>query len=209
MNRFKKILILILLSLVVLVAIFFYGRYLGKKTELTKAQLPVITSQTILERITDQYFLVTKTVFIDSRAEIETAKNNNWTDLFTGKKMTVSGLVRIDVGLEMKNMKTENILINSRNKTVTISLPQAEILDASLSGELNIDEDKAVVEKLKDIFKDSQNDDYNLAMQTIITNAKSQVIADESIFQEAKADSIKLVELIVSSMLQDYEIIIK
>lgn len=209
MNRFKKILILILLALVILVAIFFYGRYLGKKANLSQEKDSIITSQTILERITDQYFLVTKTVFIDSRAEIETAKNNNWTDLFTGKKMTVSGLVRIDVGLEMKNMKTENILINSRNKTVTISLPQAEILDASLSGELNIDEDKAVVEKLKDIFKDSQNDDYNLAMQTIITKAKSQVIADESIFQEARADSIKLVELIVSSMLKDYEIIIK
>lgn len=168
-----------------------------------------MNSQTILERITSQYFLVTKTVFIDSKAEIETPKNNNWTDLFTGKKITVNGLIRVDVGLEMKNMSQDNIQVDSSNKTVTISLPHAEILDAFLSGKLDVSQDKAVVEKFKDIFKNTQNEDYNLALQTVINSAKNQVLANEDIFNQARQDSLKLVELIVSGMLDGYEVVIK
>lgn len=209
MNRLRVILFFIVVAMLLFIVTFFYGRYIGKKVATTTFQAPVVNSQTILERITNQYFLVTKTVFVDSKAEIETPKNNDWTDLFTGKKITVDGLVRIDVGVEMKNMRPENINVDSQNKIVTISLPHAEILDASLSGELNINEDKAVVEKLKDIFKNTQNEDYNLAMQTIIDNAKSQVMANEEIFNSARLDSLKLVELIVSGMLDGYQVIIK
>jgi len=206
MKNIKIISFIILIALLLFIAVFFYGRYIGKKLV---SQAPVVSSQTILDRITDQYFLVTKTVFVDSRAEIETPKNNNWTDLFTGKKITVSGLIRVDVGVEMKNMRQENITVDSRNKTVTISLPHAEILDASLSGELDVNQDKAVVEKFKDLFKNTQNEDYNLAMQTVVDNAKSQVLANEYIFNQARQDSLKLVELIVSGMLDSYEVVVK
>ena len=206
MKNIKIISFIILIALLLFIAVFFYGRYIGKKLV---SQAPVVSSQTILDRITDQYFLVTKTVFVDSRAEIETPKNNNWTDLFTGKKITVSGLIRVDVGVEMKNMRQENITVDSRNKTVTISLPHAEILDASLSGELDVNQDKAVVEKFKDLFKSTQNEDYNLAMQTVVDNAKSQVLANEYIFNQARQDSLKLVELIVSGMLDSYEVVVK
>jgi len=206
MKNIKIISFIILIALLLFIAVFFYGRYIGKKLV---SQAPVVSSQTILDRITDQYFLVTKTVFVDSRAEIETPKNNNWTDLFTGKKITVSGLIRVDVGVEMKNMRQENITVDSRNKTVTISLPHAEILDASLSGELDVNQDKAVVEKFKDLFKNTQNEDYNLAMQTVVDNAKSQVLANEYIFNQARQDSLKLVELIVSGMLDGYEVVVK
>jgi acyl carrier protein len=208
MNRFKVISIFVLAVILLLITTFFYGRYIGKKVSQT-SRTPIVSSQTILERITNQYFLVTKTVYVNSEVEIETPKNNNWTDLFTGKKLTVNGLVRVDVGVEMKNMRPENINVDSGSKIVTISLPHAEILDASLSGELDIYEDKAVVEKIKDIFKNTQNEDYNLAMQRIISNAKSQVKANEEIFNQARLDSLKLVELIVSGMLDGYQVVIK
>ena len=209
MDRLRVILIFVSIAIILLAGVFFYVRYVGKKMANPELPALVVNSQTILERITSQYFLVTKTVFVNSKAEIETPKNNDWTDLFTGKKITVNGLVRVDVGVEMKNMRPENILVDTRSKTVTISLPHAEILDASLSGELDVDQDKAVVEKLKDIFKNTQNEDYNLALQTIIDNAKSQVTADETIFEQARNNSLKLVELIVSGMLQDYQVLIK
>lgn len=209
MSKIQTIVIFSGILIILFIAVFFYGRYLGHKNVVLENQNPTINSQVILERITNQYFLVTKTVFVNSKAEIETPKNNDWTDIFTGKKITVDGLIRVDVGVEMKNMRPENILVDTKQKTVTISLPHAEILDASLSGELSINEDKAVVEKLKDIFKNTQNEDYNLALQTLIDNAKSQVTADENIFNSARADSLKLVELIVSGMLDGYQLNLK
>lgn len=209
MKNFKLVSILALSLLVLFIAVFFYGRYVGKSVADNKNNKPLINSQTILDKISDQYFLVTKTVFVNTKAEIETPKNDNWTDLFTGKKITVNGLVRIDVGMELKNMSLENIHVDNKNKKVIITLPPAEILDASLSGELDINLDKAIVEKFKDIFKNTQNEDYNLAMLSLISSAKSQVMANEDIFNQARLDSLKLVELIVSEMLPDYSLVIK
>lgn len=209
MKNSKIILFFALFLLALFIAIFFYGRHLGKQAVAPRTKTLNVNSQTIFDQITDQYFLVTKTVFADSKAEIETPKNNDWTDLFLGKKITVRGLVRIDVGVDMKNMRLENIVIDNQKKLVTITLPHAEILDASLSGQLDLDEDKAIVEKLKGFLQDTQNDDYNLALETLIEQAKSQVMANENIFTEAREDSIKLIELIVRGMLADYQLIIK
>jgi hypothetical protein len=208
MNRIKIILLFVIIALLILVATFFYGRYQGKKLGIAESK-PVVNSQVILNRITDQYFLVTKTVFLDSKAEIDTPKNNNWTDLFTGKKITVLGLIRIDVGVDMENMRLENIVVDSKNKIVTISLPHAEILNSSLSGELDVTADKSILETIKGLFKNTQNEDYNIALKTLIDSANSQVAADESIFEQARTDSVKLVTLIVTSMLSDYQVVIK
>ncbi len=209
MKQIKIVLISTLIIILVLLTVFFYGRYRGKIAGREENRPAIINSQVILDRIIDQYFLVTKTVFIDTKVEIETEKNNNWTDLFTGKKLTVLGLIRIDVGVDMNNMSLENIYVDSQNKIITITLPQAEILNSSLSGELDLIADKSIVEKLKSILKNTQNEDYNLALQTLITSASSQVMADESIFNSAREDSAKLLELIVSTMLEDYQVVLR
>jgi hypothetical protein len=209
MNRIKVIVISIITAFLVLLAVFFYGRYQGKVAANYENKIPVVNSQVILERITNQYFLVTKTVFLNSKVEIDTPKNNDWTDLFTGKKLTIMGLIRVDVGVDMKNMRLENIVVDYQKKLVTISLPHAEILDSSLSGELDFAVDKSIVEKLKGLLKNTQNDDYNLALAALIEKANNQVTADENIFNSAREDSAKLVQLIVSGMLKDYQVVIK
>lgn len=209
MKRAKFTLLFVIVILLILMAVFFYGRYQGKRAVLSGDNPLVVNSQVILERITDQYFLVTKTVFVNSKVEIETPKNNDWTDLFTGKKLTVFGLVRVDVGVDMKNMRSENIIVDSQKKIVTISLPHADILNSSLSGQLDLMADKSITEKLKSLFRDTQNEDYNLALETLIASANSQVKADESIFSSAREDSAKLINLIVSGMLEDYQVVIK
>ncbi len=209
MNRIKAILFFVVIVLLILVAVFFYGRYQGMKLGAAENKPSVVNSQVILDRITNQYFLVTKTAFINSKVEIDTPKNNNWTDLFTGKKITVFGLIRVDVGVDMKNIRLENIVVDSKNKIVTISLPHAEILDSSLSGELDVIADKSILEKIKGVFRNTQNEDYNIALKTLIDSANNQVMANESIFEDARTDSVKLVTLIVTSMLSDYQVVIK
>lgn len=208
MNRLKTFLLLSLGILVVFAGVFFYGKNLGKKEALRKV-MPIVNSETILDRITNQYFLVTKTIFSNTRAEIDTPKSNTWTDLFTGKKITVSGIIRTDVGVNIKNLNTQNIVLDNQNKTVTVNLPNAEILDSSLSGEINVDVDRSIVEKLKNLLNNTQNEDYNLALQTLINTAKNQVVADQNIFANAKSDSVKLVGIIVKNMLPDYNVVIK
>jgi len=61
--------------------------------------------------------------------EIDTPKNN-WTDLFVAKRLLLTG-IRTDVGVDMKNLSLDNIVVDSEKKTVTIKLPHAEILNSS------------------------------------------------------------------------------
>ena len=63
--------------------------------------------------------------------------------------------------------------------------------------------------KIKGVFKNTRNEDYNIALKTLIDSADSQVMTDESIFEQARTDSVKLVTLIVTSMLSDYQVVIK
>lgn len=209
MARFKTILIFVLIILLFLSGIFWYGRYLGRRAATPEDRPLEVSSQLILDRISNQYFLVTKTVFMDSKAEIETPKHDDWKDLFVGSKITVRGLIRVDVGVDAKGLGLKDIMIDPRQKTVTISLPPAAILDASLYGELDIDEDKAILDKLKSLFQDTRNEDYNRALNTLLDVATSQVSAEGRIFNEARADAIKLVELIVANLLKDYHVIVK
>ena len=209
MNRTKIVLSLVVATVLLFSGVFFYGRHLGKSAGRLENLPPTVNSQTILDRITSKYFLVTKTVFSNSNAEIETPKNNNWTDLFVGKKITVRGLIRTDVGVDMNKLNLENIITDPQSKTVAISLPHAEILNSSLFGKIDVDVDKSILEKIKGLLNDTRNEDYNLALQTLINSAKNQVTANENIFTEARNDSIRLVELIVKSMLSEYQVVVK
>jgi hypothetical protein len=65
------------------------------------------------------------------------------------------------------------------------------------------------VEKIKGVFRNTQNDDYNIALKTLIESADKLVMTNEAIFEQARTDSIKLVTLIVKSMLSDYQVVIK
>lgn len=206
MNNIKSILILAIIVVLILSGVFLYGRHLGKQAVLPQES---VSTQLILDRITNQYFLVTKTVFVDSEAQIETPKHNDWKDLFVGNKITVEGIIRVDVGVDMKNLGLEDIAIDTEQKTVTVDIPSADILDASLYGELDFDQDKAILDKLKSIFINKQNEDYNRAIQILINKAKEEVYLNGNIYNEARADSIKLIELIVGGILKDYRIIVK
>lgn len=206
MNRFKSILILIIITTLIMVGVFFYGRQQGKQSVLPEER---ISTQLILDRVTNQYFLVTKTVFVDSEAEIETPKHNDWKDIFVGNKITIKGVVRVDVGVDMKNLSLEDIVINEGQKTVSINIPSADILNTSLYGDIDFDEDKAILDKIKSIFVNNQNEDYNQAISILLTSARDEVSANGNIYNEARADSIKLVELIVGGILKDYQVVIE
>ena len=206
MNHIRSILLLTIITALVLAGVFLYGRHQGKQTVLPKER---ISTQVILDRITDQYFLVTKTVFLDSEAEIETPKHDSWKDIFVGNKITVKGVIRVDVGVDMKGLSLEDIAVDEGQKIVSVKLPSADILNASLYGEIDLDEDKAILDKIKSIFVDKRNEDYNRAIQILVAGAKDKVAGDGNIYNEARADSIKLVELIVGGVLKDYRVIVE
>ena len=207
MNRVIVILVLFLLIGLLLAGVFWYGLREGRQA--AQSGQPEVSSQLVFERITDRYFLVTKTIFADSRAEINTPEKGDWRDLFVGQEITVRGLVRVDVGVDMQELAESDIRIDRPSRTIRVDLPEAEILDTSLKGELYLDEDKAILDKLQGLFQDTRNDDYNRAMELLLANARQEVNNDADIFREARTDSVRLVELILSGLPGEYQVVVE
>jgi hypothetical protein len=155
-----------------------------------------VTSQAILERISDNYFVVTKSAFVDEETEIAIDKGSTWSNFFWGQTLTARGRIRIDIGVDLSGITEDDIAIDHREKTVTIAVPQAEILDASQHGNIEVETKQGI---LKTLLDSDPNEDHNRALAQLITEAKAAISGDATLFEDARRDSTRILELIVQS----------
>lgn len=157
----------------------------------------IVTSQSILDRISDHYFVVTKSVVVNQDSEITVDKGSKWSNLFWGQTIDARGVIRVDIGVDLSSLTEEDIVVNHKKKTVSIALPQATILNASQFGDIEVDTKQGI---LKYVLDNDPNDDHNRALDQLITDATVAVRSDETLFEEARTDSSKLLRLIVESL---------
>jgi len=155
-----------------------------------------VTSRAIIERIADNYFVVTKSAIIYEEVEINVDKGSAWSNLLWGQTVKARGTVRIDIGVDLAGLDENDIVIDNAAKTVSIAVPRAEILDASQYGAIEVDSKQGVLKWLTD---NDPNEDHNTALQRLLEEARTSVSTDERLFTEARQDSTKLLELIVES----------
>lgn len=187
------LIVLATMSIAAIVA-FFYGRA-TKENELENKPVEV-TNQIVVDRITNQYFVVSKTVFLDQTSEIKIQENSNWSDILWKKTLTAEAIVRVDVGVDMEKLSSDDIEVDKEQKTITIRLPKASVLDSSLYSELQVESESGIITSIENLFKDG-TEDYNLAVETLTSEAQSSVEADDELLEEAENDSIKIIELIL------------
>lgn len=201
--RDSLLLIVILLVLCILanVASFFYGRYLFKRSDV---QTTDVNTTVILDKIKNNYFVVTKTVFLDEDTTIEIKEGSRWNNLLWGHTVQAEATIRVDVGVDMNKLTANKISVDEVTKKVIIDLPDAEILDTSLFGEMEIETKSGI---LKQLFENDKSEDFNLALEQLREKAEEGVISRPEIFTEAKTDSINLVSLIVQSLGYTAEVI--
>jgi hypothetical protein len=201
--RDSLLLIVILLVACILVnaSSFYYGRYLFKQSDVKTTD---VTTTIILDRIKNNYFVVTKTVFLDEDTTIEIKEGSRWNNLLWGHNINAEATIRVDVGVDMNKLTSDKIKVDEVTKKVIIDLPDAEILDTSLFGEMKIETKSGI---LKQLFENDKSDDFNLALEQLRDKAEKAVIARPEIYDEAKKDSINLISLIVEGLGYQVEII--
>jgi hypothetical protein len=194
--KYYLILSLVIVSIasVTAIAAFFYGRA-TKDKELATDPI-VVTNQIVVERITDQYFLVTKTLFLSQSSEIVIKENSNWSDVLWKKSIIAEGMIRVDVGVDISKLETGDIEIDNEKKIVRVNMPAAEVLDASMYGDLAVETESGLFTSIQDLFKEG-TDDYNLAVNTLVESATQYVESDSQLKNDAQKDSVKIVELIL------------
>lgn len=192
MNKIKNSIILILVSILSCITVSFgaylYGRHLQKQDQ-TPEDNKTITSQIILEKITDNLFLVTKTVYLNQETTILIESDSQWSNLLWGQEITASGLIRNDLGIDINQLNQNNVEIDESTQTITIYVPDISILDSSLFGDLKIETKKGLFQNIKDLFQSDKSQDYNLATNELINQAVEVISSDQELLDEARKDS--------------------
>ncbi len=196
----NKTIALLLFIMVVLGAAFFVGRNSVSRVD------EKVSSRIILNSIQDQAFLVTKTLYLDEETTITIDGAGGLKGLLFGKELKARSLVRSDVGVDLKKMTEENINIDSSKKTITIKLPEATILTSGISGNVEVESSRGIWTSVKELFSDEGNDDYNRAVNELVSNAENAVRARTDVFDSARADTVKLISWMIEKTAPGYRV---
>lgn len=197
MNKFLFFLILILIALG---AAFFVGRNSVSQVD------EKVSSRIILNSIQDQAFLVTKTLYLDEETTITIEDAGGLKGLLFGKELKARALVRSDVGVDLKKMTEENINIDSSKNIITIKLPEATILTSGISGNVEVESSRGIWTSVKELFTNESNDDYNRAVNELVSNAENAVRARTDVFDSARADTVKLISWMIEHTASEYRV---
>jgi len=196
----------VVFTLLLAVCIFVSGGLLLGSSESPTDPQPVtiVTSEVILEKINTEAFIVTKTLFLDQEKTLTIDQGSGWSNFWWGQTIEAEAIMRVDVGVDYQKVAPEDIVIDNDTRTLTITIPPAEILDSSLYGEIEV---QATNGLLRQLFANDPNQDFNLALEELDKDARATVQDDEELFSEAEQDSARLIELLLSGL--DYEVIIE
>lgn len=207
LRKIKTFLAILGLIIVLCFGFYYWGKIsagLSKKT----ADLTV-TSQVILDKISEQSFLVTKTLFLDTQANITIKDDSGWKGFFVGQKISAQGVVRIDVGEDFKKIRTEDIVIDRVNKKISVYLSSAEILDSSIFGDIKIENKKGLWTNVKDLFKDDKSFEYNLSANELIAQANFAAKDRVEFFQAADLSTAQFIAYVAGNLLPGYAVEVK
>ena len=152
--------------------------------------------------------MVTKTLFLDEEVNITIKDVRGWKGFFLGDEIRAQGLVRVDLGVDLSNLSEEDIKVDIENNKIELTIANASILDTSLSGTLDIENQKGIWTNISDFFLENESDDYNRAIEDMIKQTIEAAQEEAKILTEAQDNTVKLLELIVGSSAPDFEVVV-
>lgn len=167
-------------------------------------QADEITNDVVIEKITDQAFLVTQTVYTDQSTRIEIDQGSAWSNFWWGRSVTAEGRVRTDYGIDFTKLDEKQIRLDQSAKTISINTIQPEILDSSVTTDLEITAGGSLLRRL---LKQENNQDYKLAAAKLTEAASRAVVEDPQLQLEAKQTAAKLLTRLFAE--QGYEVVIE
>jgi hypothetical protein len=184
----------IISSLIGFLAGITFGLIIGVKITNTSNEKEIVSSTVILDKIKDQAFLVTRTVITDQEAVISIDQGSTWSNFWWGHKITAEGLMQVDVGVDLANLTTDDIVVNDDDKTISINLPEAEIYNSSLESDIEVTTQSGILKKL---LATDDNEDYNLALNELSDQAKEAIGQDEELMNEARSSALSTLQAIL------------
>ena len=141
-----------------------------------------INSDVVIDRIESQFFAVTRTVYSDQNLEIDIDRGSSWSNFWWGKSINAEARVRVDMGVDFKNLSTSDISVDDDKKEIIIITSGPEILNKSISDNLEIEVSGSMLTR---IFARDYNKDYQLVSEELLDAAERAIVQDERLQQDA------------------------
>jgi hypothetical protein len=151
-----------------------------------------ITRDTIVHRVSEQGFLVTRVAVLDQEVEIKVNDDSSWSKFWWGHEVTAEAQMQVDMGVDLSNISKKEIQINEETKEIQIDIPEAEIYNISLK-----DEDIEIATKsgvLKKIFDNNKEEDFNLALQELEESTLENISSNEEMLNEAQKSAKEIIK---------------
>jgi hypothetical protein len=186
-----NILITVLVAIIVLLVSFLAGAFWSSSRSQSST---TITSQVILDRITNQAILLTKTVYLDQKTQITVDQGSDWSNFWWGQTINADALIKVNVGIDLQKLSVADISVDNYNKKISIALPDAQVLDALPEGNITVTSQSGV---LKYLLANDPNGDYNKALQQLELDATNVVKQKPDIITSARNDSITILQTLL------------
>jgi hypothetical protein len=161
-----------------------------------------INRSAIVERVSEQGFLVTRTAIIDQTVTIEADEGSAWSNFWWGHEINAEAQMQIDIGIDLAKITDDDIEIDRDKKLISISTPQSEIYNTSLYGEeISLSTKSGILKKLLDSDKE---EDFNLALEQLEKATTEDVRSQTEIFEQAEQSAQNILQSIFNDT--DYKV---
>jgi hypothetical protein len=192
MHRLRIILIW---SIIGIVLFFSAGLYTGYRIFTPKPQAEArVSAQAILTALHDRGFLVSQTYVFDTPVTIDRSSGNALKDFFFGQTIEARGTMEVNLGVDLAEVKAEDIVVDDAAQTITVRIPSAKLFNARLVGPIEVKNTQGVLKRLLD-----SDDGYNESLALLSKTAEDMAQRPEIIARandSAKDDLTRMLEYV-------------
>jgi hypothetical protein len=142
----------------VLLLIFCVGLFVGYRVFTPKpTPQPVVNTQMILTALRDRGFLVTQTFVFNEPVTITRSTGSALKDFFLGQTITARGTMEVNLGVELADMKEDDVTVEGN--IVTVRIPKASLFNTRLVGPVEVKNEQGILKRLL-----NNDDGYNEAL---------------------------------------------
>lgn len=182
--------------LLIAILFFSFGFLLGRYVfPFQTTDNKVVTSQSILQSVASQGFLVTQTVVSEQKANYKIDKGSAWSNFWWGHEVQARATMQTSVGVDLAPMVATDIIVDAAAKTVCFKYGKPLIHDTSLVGDIEVSATSGV---LKKVFDDNTNSDYNLALTLLKDAAQKATIAVSNLESESYKNADRTLSFVLT-----------
>lgn len=186
--------LLLLGFLIVLVGGLFVGYRLGKPKQVDEQ----VSSQSIVQALKHEGFLVTETYIITQQITIDRSTGSVFKDFFWGQDIIAFGTMKTSLGVDLSKLSLDDIKITS--DTLSLTVPAIEDHGVELVGDISLQNKQGIFKK---IF--NNDDGYNAAYAKLKEAALATAETD-MVKIEARENTRKEIERLVRLVAGDRRI---